>query len=472
MSKTLTALALLAVCVPGLALATTWYVDGSIPQSGDGTSWESAFKTVQEAKGAVQERDTIIIAPGTYHRDGTYSPPGLAAPLRGEADEGGDTLLVAMCYTLRGTDPLDPHIVATTVLDGLRIFISGACDETMVVSGLTLRGGKSIYDGGAISGNWNDHSHATIENNIISNNMAEEGGGAIANCDGIIRNNVIKGNWTEGRYGSSGGALYDCDGVIEGNVIVGNWATLTEWTVMSGSAGGALHACDGIIRNNIISGNWAWSWGGGVFECNGTIVNNTIVGNWAGEGAELMWCDGTITNNIVWGNESGPLGYPDFRGSSEPTYCCTDRWTGGGEGNISDDPRFLDAENGDFRLRADSPCIDAGYNDPDLPEFDIAGMPRIMFGGKSLTVDMGAYEFYINQLTPGPEPHQTTFTWSSLADKTYSIFYTDDLFNWHLATANFPSSGNTTTFWTDDGSLTGVPPLLAPRRFYRLLENP
>jgi len=29
-----------------------------------------------------------------------------------------------------------------------------------------------------------------------------------------------------------------------------------------------------------------------------------------------------------------------------------------------------------------------------------------------------------------------------------------------------------TTSWTDDGSKTGVPPSLAPRRFYRILENP
>jgi hypothetical protein len=86
----------------------------------------------------------------------------------------------------------------------------------------------------------------------------------------------------------------------------------------------------------------------------------------------------------------------------------------------------------------------------------MAGMHRIMFGGKSLTVDMGAYEFYINALTPGPSPDQTTFTWSSLADKTYSVFY----------------SGNTTTSWIDDGSQTGAPPGLVPRRFYRLLENP
>ncbi|MDP2896626.1 MAG: hypothetical protein Q8Q12_08710, partial [bacterium] len=64
------------------------------------------------------------------------------------------------------------------------------------------------------------------------------------------------------------------------------------------------------------------------------------------------------------------------------------------------------------------------------------------------------------------------FTWSSLEDRTYSVFYTDDLFTWHTAIAAFPSSGNQTTSWLDDGSLTGVPPLLAPKRFYRLLENP
>ena len=85
---------------------------------------------------------------------------------------------------------------------------------------------------------------------------------------------------------------------------------------------------------------------------------------------------------------------------------------------------------------------------------------------------MGAYEFYINKLHPVPGTNEAVFTWSSLADRTYSIFYTDDLLNWHLAIANFPSSGNQTTSWTDDGSLTGIAPSLAPMRFYRVLENP
>ncbi len=115
---------------------------------------------------------------------------------------------------------------------------------------------------------------------------------------------------------------------------------------------------------------------------------------------------------------------------------------------------------------------DAGFNDPDLAETGIVEMHRIMSGGKSLTVGMGAYEFYINDLTRGPNPEQTTFTWSSLADKTYSVFYSDDLLTWHLAVSKFPCSGNTRTFRTEDGSATGVAPSLVPRRFHRVLENP
>jgi len=173
-----------------------------------------------------------------------------------------------------------------------------------------------------------------------------------------------------------------------------------------------------------------------------------------------------VVNSVFWHNtpdfesaESVPVTY-SLVGAGYP-----------GDGNIDAQPIFSDAENGDFRLLPDSACIDAGFNDPELPETDIVGMHRIMFGGKSLTVDMGAYEFYINDLTRGPSPEQTTFTWSSLAEKTYSIFYSPDLLTWRLALPTFPSSGNTTTSWTDDGSLTGLAPSLVRRRFYRTLED-
>jgi hypothetical protein len=99
-------------------------------------------------------------------------------------------------------------------------------------------------------------------------------------------------------------------------------------------------------------------------------------------------------------------------------------------------------------------------------------MHRMLYGGKSMTVDMGAYEFYINLCERGAKPDEVTLTWSSLADTTYSIFYCSDILSWQLAVDDFPSAGNGVTSWTDDGSLTGVPPSLAPCRFYRILENP
>jgi hypothetical protein len=181
-----------------------------------------------------------------------------------------------------------------------------------------------------------------------------------------------------------------------------------------------------------------------------------------------------IRNSIIWCAAcNGAWALVNIPASNISHCLVSDPSLDGVNGNIFADPQFVDAQGGDLRLLPTSPCIDSGDNaSPYLPETDIAGMHRIMYGGKSLTVDMGAYEFYINNLEPIPGTNEAVFTWSSLEGKTYSIFYTDDLFNWHTAIDNFPSSGNQTTSWTDDGTLTGIPPLLAPKRFYRLLENP
>ena len=282
--------------------------------------------------------------------------------------------------------------------------------------------------------------NGTIQGNVISWNTALDWGGGFCRCTGVVCDNIISGN-----VARDGGALDQCSAVVEANVITGNSARET---------GGALRSCFGPIRNNTIHGNSAGATGGG-----------------------LTYCDGLVRNCVIWANAPDQI----FR-SDQPVYSCVQDWTEGGEGNISEEPRFAEPEgpdnnpytylDNDYRLLPDSPCIDAGFNDAELPEFDIAGMHRIMFGGKSLTVDIGAYEFYINKLQPVPGSNEAIFTWSSLADKSYSIFYTDDLFNWHTAIAALPSSGSQTTSWLDDGSLTGLPPLLAPRRFYRLLENP
>jgi hypothetical protein len=408
----------------------------------------SDMSPIQASVGLAVAGDEIIVAPGEYRENLQFC--------------GAEV-------TLRSSDPRSQAVVARTILDGAGVgsvvsFV-GTEGETCLVSGFTIVSGLGFCGGGICGGTWENKTRATIEANIITRNTAWRGGG-LALCDGAIRNNIVSGNSAE-----YGGGISECCGIVQNNIVSLNSATVF---------GGGLCWCGGLIQNNIIVANSAET-GGGAHGCgsiasDGTISishfsNNTVYGNRAAKaGGGLSESSVTIRNSVVWGN-GAPEG-AQLHDSREMTYCCVLDLNLPGEGNIGVAPRFVNAEDGDFRLKPDSPCVDAGSNDRDLPETDIAGMHRIMYGGKSLTVDMGAYEYYINDLTPGSNPDETTFTWSSLADKTYSIFYTDDLFNWHTAIANFPSSGSQTTSWTDDGSLTGLPPLLAPKRFYRILENP
>lgn len=93
----------------------------------------------------------------------------------------------------------------------------------------------------------------------------------------------------------------------------------------------------------------------------------------------------TITNSILWGNSVNPV-YNDSTSSSSATYSCVQ---GGyeGTGNISEDPLFVDAANGDVRLQEGSPCIDTGTAE-DAPDVNIEGTVR----PQGVGFDMGAYE--------------------------------------------------------------------------------
>jgi hypothetical protein len=450
------------------------------------------YPTIQAALCESDHGDQIVVEAGTYLENIYF---------------GGKNVV------LTGPNPLDPSAVASTILDGnssgSTVTFSGGETDACVLEGLTIRGGNGRYGAGICGGNRDVHTHATIRNNVLVGNSASWEGGGAAYCDGIIESNLITGN-----SAPHGGGLFDCDGMVINNVVSENLATeggglnYCEATVSnnlitgnSARFGGGLRECRGEIQGNVIRGNSAENggglagchgtiennlifdntaerrepntpaFGGGLYGCTGVVQNNTIVANEAFDKAGgLCYCEGAIMNCIVWGNTAKSA--KQVYGSSLPSFSCIQEWVGAGEGNIVEEPRFVHAENGDFRLLPDSPCIDAGFNDPDLSDTDIAGMHRIMFGWKSLTVDIGAYEYYINEMNPAPSADEMALTWSSLADKSYSIFYSDDLLTWHLAVESFASAGPTATSWIDDGSLTGAPPSVALRRFYRILEKP
>ena len=129
-----------------------------------------------------------------------------------------------------------------------------------------------------------------------------------------------------------------------------------------------------------------------------------------------------ITNSVFWANTD--IGGMDESAqidgiADDPIVnwsCVQGGWSGaGGMGNISTDPMFVDGPNGDLRLMAGSPCIDAAdttavpTDDFDIDEdgltserlpLDLDGNPRFVddpntpdTGCGFPNVDMGSYEF-------------------------------------------------------------------------------
>ena len=98
-----------------------------------------------------------------------------------------------------------------------------------------------------------------------------------------------------------------------------------------------------------------------------------------------------------------------------------------GAGNIDADPRFVDPDNGDYRLSLGSPCIDAGDSTavPASVNEDLDGYPRLVDAvnyldtgyGEGPMVDMGAYE--TEALTPAPLFAAHDILWRHTSGQTY-----------------------------------------------------
>jgi alpha-tubulin suppressor-like RCC1 family protein len=220
----------------------------------------------------------------------------------------------------------------------------------------------------------------------IINCTVEDNGGygiqAKSNCDLAIAQSLIKGNGKSGVY-----ALTGCDFVLDRSIVCDNgWdgvdleynnpETLTNNWIYNNGRAAYLDYQDGVWFKN--------------YQTSVPLVrNNTIFGNPTyGINVFSEQTDPNILNCIIYGNGDGEL---KGRTLFDVTFSCIeDGYTG--QGNISSDPCFMDADANDFHLAANSPCIDTGDPDlePDANETDIDGEERVING----RVDMGADEFY------------------------------------------------------------------------------
>jgi len=172
----------------------------------------------------------------------------------------------------------------------------------------------------------------------------------------------------------AGGAFCRQGSIISNCVLISNSSSLYGGGVVRGT-----------LYNCILTGNSSLDRGGGTYYC--MLYNCTVTGNSSIAGGTY---EGTNYNCIIYYNFSTRSNYSDYcnYAGSATYYSCTTPLPPG-EGNITNEPMFVDLALGDLRLQPNSPCINSGNNLYVKTEVDSDGKPRI-YGG---AVDIGAYEF-------------------------------------------------------------------------------
>jgi len=351
------------------------------------------YESIQEAIDASIHSDTVLVDPDTYCEN---------------IDFKGKNIVVGSLFLTSN----DTSIISRTIIDGSAngsvVTINSGEDSTALLIGFTITNGKTEYGGGI---------HIQSASPIIS--------------DCIIRNNTIEDPNPIGagifmKYSRSN--IYGCEimyntaiGINESNGWGGGIASIQSSAVTivnckihhndvtSGYGGIGLAETVAKIIGCEITNNSCYSGGSGV-GCQDSelqLINNTIANNKAALTSSAVYyirSSPVIYNCIIWYN-LGQSGYTNIDGwGGTPEIYYSNIQGGFDTLPVMDlEPMFVDTTAGDFRLKDDSPCIDAG--DPDtlglhLPMYDLDGNLRLQDGNNDdiSVIDMGAYEYVAQPL--------------------------------------------------------------------------
>ena len=434
----------LALALPGTEI---WVAEGVyVP----GASEEDTF----QLKNGVQIYGGFEGTPGTEDNFGVRDPAAFLTILSGDI-EGND-------LTNEKTVVTDTNNIIGANCD--HVVTGSGTDQTAVLDGVTITAGQAdgpdpvtMIGGGMFVAAGNP----TLTHLIFSGNSAEADGGGMYNSDASsprLTDVTFAGN----SAGDEGGGIYNTSSssptltnVLFLNNISGgpgggmnnnaSSPTLTNVAFRGNSAklsGGGMSnifASSPSLTNVIFTGNSASTIGGGMRNTVGSnpaLTNVTLSRNLAEmDGGGISNHQNSapiIRNSILWGNRASGSGDQIFNENdmSVPTIELSLVQDSGGSGagwdanlgtdgggNVDADPLFVNADGPDNipgtlddnpRLQNGSPAIDAGDNIflPIGTTTDLAGGPRIVDGDEdsTATVDMGAYEFQVNEPSPTPTP--------------------------------------------------------------------
>jgi len=386
---------------------------------------------IQAAIDVAVNGQTVVIADGVWLGRGNANITFRGKAITVRSDNGPAACIIdaqrgGSAFIFNSGEQID------SILEGFTLRGASQSAIQCLGAGPTIRGcilndnWNGLYGGGLFA---DAGASPSLADCIISNNLAGMGAGAaLVRSRATFRRCEFFGNRTDlfggGGIGATEGSdvsIYEC--TFHGNQAIG----------FSGNGSGVLVSrATGLIVNSLLHRNTASFIGGGISSVLSTtrIVNCTLSNNSAADFGSGIYINGntTVENSICWNNVVDEVyvaeGSPTIRYS-------TIRGGWGGEGNRSDDPRFVDEGSDDYRLAAGSPCVDAADNGavPQGIEFDLDGNARFVDDpaapdtgrGTPPIVDMGAYERQVgggfSLAIVGDCPGRVTLQWSNAAPR-------------------------------------------------------
>jgi len=361
--------------------------------------------SIQAGIDAASDGDTVLVEPGIYNENIVLDNRSIVV---------GSHFLITQ----------DIAFIHQTIIDGNNkgrvVKIQGSGNDSTIFCGFTIRHGLTDFgeDGGGV---YCVYSSPLLSHLVIQGNSASGSGGGIS-CyfanptlkDITLLNNqaIHKGGGVSCVYSSptltsitieknsakDGGGI----GLISYSSPILYQVTLNNNSAEDRGGGIYLQDSDPVMEHSILHGNTSQGNGAGVF-CMKTIprFSGCVIDSNSGNfGIYVESGDPSIQYSNIYANEKG-----EFYGTSETIGFSTttnfnnipcDLYY-----NIQLDPQFVNPETGDFHLKLNSPCIDAG--DPTAP-----------LGFNGSISDMGVYESRYGRPKPNVPP-----TLSVVVDTTF-----------------------------------------------------